>query len=216
MRFFWALAGLVWAQGFYGTLLGVGAYQYRTPFAQYFPRFSGSVGGSAQFILQSKSRGAWLIAPEFGYLMGHSKLLLDSAIYISRFTGRPLPTLAGAHTYTHYLFMQGAIKYAFDPQLPFLVGIGVQGLYLLGQNLMVEYDTPDGSTLQEWTTPPIGEVMAFHPRWVINLTLHADIRALPKSIHRHYVYVQTFHQLSRYGWPTGLIVGLRSYWLSPK
>ncbi|MGQ9863169.1 MAG: hypothetical protein ACUVRD_01615 [Bacteroidia bacterium] len=216
MRFFWGWVGLIWAQGFYGTQIGVGAYQYRTPFAQYLPRFSGMGGAAAQFIVRSSARGTWLLAPEFGYLLGHSRLLLDSAIYISRLTGRPLPSLAQAHTYTHYLFIQGALKYAFDPELPFVVGMGLQGLYLLGQNLMIEYDTPDGSTLQEWTTPPLAEVMGFHPRWIVNLTLHADIRALPKSTHRHYIYIQTVHQLSRYGWPTGFMVGLRSYWLSPK
>jgi hypothetical protein len=60
-----------------------------------FTRLGVEVGaaGHIELFEGRKSKLRHGLAPAFGYLMGHSRLILDSSIYISPLTGRPLQAL---------------------------------------------------------------------------------------------------------------------------
>lgn len=209
------LLGLVWAQGnAFGGRIGATLYQYRTDFAQFYARFGAEIGalGRIELLESRKSKLHHAFMPGFGYLMGHSKLLLDSAIYISPLSGRPLTGIANAHTYTHYLYLQGLWRVSFDAEGAFAIAGGGQVLHPLGQTLMLEYETPDGQPLQEWNSVAVSDVRKVIPPWIVNLTLYAEIRFREGIRSESFLYVQTLHQVNRYLWPTGLLVGISWLW----
>nr|BAL57455.1 hypothetical protein HGMM_F50F04C18 [uncultured Bacteroidetes bacterium] len=140
--------------------------------------------------------------------MSHSRLVLDSSIYISPLTGRPLAGIAQAHTYTHYLYMQALWRIAFDREGAFAVAGGLQGLRLLGQTLMLEYETPDGQPIQEWNRVSLTDVQRVLPGWVINAALFAELRMRNGIKNELFLHFQTLHQLNRFGWPTGFLGGI--------
>jgi hypothetical protein len=154
------------------------------------------------------------LAPAFGYLMGHSRLMLDSSIYISPLTGRPLTGIAEAHTYTHFLYMETLWRVSFDEAGAFAVGIGPQALVPFGQTLMLEYETPDGQPIQEWNRVALSDVRRVIPPVVWNLSLLAELRVAESVRHEVFLHARTTHQLNRFLWPTGLLVGINLLWKS--
>lgn len=207
----WVGLALLYAQeNAFGVRIGMSLYQYRTPYAQFYARLGGEVGaiGRIHLFQSRKSRIVHAFMPGFGYLMGHSRLVLDSSLYISPLSGRPLQSIANAHTYTHYLYMQALWRIAFDTEGSFAIAAGPQVLRLLGQTLMLQYETPDGQPLQEWNRVSLSDVQRVIPPWIANLCLYAELR-MREGLHSELrLYAQTIHQLSRYGWPTGLLVGV--------
>lgn len=194
----------------FGVRAGTSLYQYRTEYAQFFTRLGIEVGaiGHIELFDSRKSRLHHALQPGFGYLIGHSKLFLDSAIYISPLSGRPLTGIANAHTYTHYLYMQLLWRLSFDEEGAFAVGAGPQVLRLLGQTLMLQYETPDGQPIQEWNKVSLSDVEKVIPPWVANLSLYAELRFHEGIRSEWYLYAQTLHQVNRFLWPTGLLVGV--------
>lgn len=207
--------GLAWAQGnAFGARVGTTLYQYRTDFAQFYARFGAEVGavGRIELFEGRKSKLHHALMPGFGYLIGHSKLLLDSAIYISPLSGRPLTGIAEAHTYTHYLYLQGLWRVSFDAEGAFAMAAGGQVLYPLGQTLMLEYETPDGQPLQEWNSVALSDVRKVISPWIVNVALYAEIRIREGLRSETFLYAQTLHQVNRYLWPTGLLLGVSWLW----
>ncbi len=200
----------------YGVRGAVAFYQYRTPYAQFLARLGAEVGATGRiFLAQSrKSRLYHGLMPGFGYLMGHSRLVLDSSLYISPLSGRPLAGLASAHTYTHYLYLQGLWYIAFDQEANLAVAAGPQVLRPFGQSLMLEYETPDGQPIQEWNRVSLTDLHRVIPPWIFNLALYAELRMRVGLHSEAFLYLQTLHQLNRYLWPTGLLAGLTWRWKS--
>ncbi|MCX7607222.1 MAG: hypothetical protein N2170_08170 [Bacteroidia bacterium] len=206
---------LSWAQGnAFGGRIGGSLYQYRTDFAQFFARLGFEVGavGRIELFQGKKTQIRHAFMPGFGYLIGHSRLFLDSATYISPLSGRPLTSVARAHTYTHYLYMQALWRLAFDREGAFAVAAGPQVLRLLGQTLMLEYETPDGQPIQEWNRVSLTDVQRVMPAWIPNIALYAELRIREGLRGDLYLYAQTVHQVDRYLWPTGLLVGIQWLW----
>jgi len=200
----------------FGVRGAVAFYQYRTPYAQFFARLGAEVGATGRIFLAS-SRKAQLyhgLMPGFGYLMGHSRLALDSSIYISPLSGRPLAGIASAHTYTHYLYMQLLWCLAFDQEGSLTVAAGPQVMRPLGQSLMLEYETPDGQPIQEWNRVSLSDLHRVIPPWIFNLALYAELRMREGLHSESFLYLQTLHQVNRYLWPTGLLVGITWRWKS--
>ncbi|MCS7189630.1 MAG: hypothetical protein RMJ66_07235 [Bacteroidia bacterium] len=203
----------IWAQqNAFGPRLGLSFYQYRTPYAQFYARVGGEVGALGNIGVYRGRKLYYNFLPGFGYLLSHSLLLLDSSIYISAISGRPLPSTAKAHTYTHYLYLQGIWAVSFEKEGIFVVGVGPQVLFLLGQSLMLEYETVDGQPIQEWNTVSLSEVMEVTPRWIANLSLYAHLRIREGRRWNGYLYLQTIHQIKSYLWPTGLLLGISWLW----
>ncbi|MCS7161894.1 MAG: hypothetical protein NZ958_01015 [Bacteroidia bacterium] len=201
---------VAFAQGnAFGTRLGFSLYQYRTAYAQFLARLGGELGavGRIRLFHSHKNRLYHSLLAGFGYLMGHSRLLLDSSIYISPLTGRPLTGIARAHTYTHYLYMQTLWHLAFEAEGALAIGGGFQLLRALGQTLMLEYETPDGQPIQEWNAVSLSDLQRVLPLWIPNLTLYAELRLWQGRRSRVALYTQTIHQINRFLWPTGLLLG---------
>ncbi|MCS6895257.1 MAG: hypothetical protein NZZ60_03790 [Bacteroidia bacterium] len=194
----------------FGVRGGVSLYQYRTEYAQFYARAGAEIGatGHIQLFTSRKLHLYHALSPGFGYLMGHSRLLLDSAIYISPLTGRPLTGIARAHTYTHFLYLQGLWRISFEENNAFSLALGPQLLRLLGQTLMLEYETQDGQPIQEWNRVALSDVEKVIPPWVVNLTLQGELRFREGINSSWYLYFQTIHQLNRFLWPTGLLAGI--------
>ncbi|MCS7152501.1 MAG: hypothetical protein N2253_05530 [Bacteroidia bacterium] len=206
-----ALAPYTYAQNnAFGARLGLSIYQYRTDYAQFFARIGGEVGAIGRIELFSgrKSHLHHAIMPGFGYLMGHSRLLLDSAIYISPLTGRPLTGNAQAHTYTHFLYLQALWRISFDNEGALAIAGGPQLLRLLGQSLMLEYETPDGQPIQEWNRVALSDVEKVIPTWIANISLLGELRFREGLNSDWYLYIQTIHQVNRFLWPTGVLIGV--------
>lgn len=207
----YAILGIALAQSnAFGVRGGVSVYQYRTDYAQFYARMGVEIGahGRIGLFVSRKSRLHHAIMPGFGYLMGHSRLVLDSAIYISPLTGRPLTGIAQAHTYTHFLYLQGLWRLSFDEEGAFAVAAGPQVLRLLGQTLMLQYDTPDGQPIQEWNRVSLDDVERVIPLWIVNVALLGEVRFREGLRSDWYLYIQTIHQVDRFLWPTGLLVGV--------
>lgn len=200
----------------FGMRGAVAFYQYRTPYAQFFARLGGEVGATGRIFL-AHSRKSQLyhgLMLGFGYLMGHSRLALDSSLYISPLSGRPLPAIASAHTYTHYLYLQGFWLLAFDQEGSLSVAAGPQILRPLGQSLMLQYETPDGQPIQEWNRVSLTDLNRVIPPWIFNFSLYAELRMREGLRSQSFLYLQTLHQINRYLWPTGLLAGLTWRWKS--
>jgi len=198
----------------FGLRGGITLYQYRTDYAQFFARLGVELGatGHIELFESRKSKLRHSLIPAFGYLMGHSRLILDSSIYISPLTGRPLQGIAQAHTYTHFIFMEGLWRLTFDAEGAFAVGAGPQALIPFGQTLMLAYETPDGQPIQEWNRVALSDVRKVIPPVVWNLALLVELR-LSSGLRREvFLYARTAHQLNRYLWPTGLLVGVSLLW----
>lgn len=193
----------------FGVRGGLTLYQYRTDYAQFFARLGVEIGAQGRIELFHTKRFSLYHAliPAFGYLMGHSRLLLDSAVYISPLTGRPLTGIAQAHAYTHFLYMQLLWRVRFDGEGAFALGIGPQMMRLLGQTLMLEYETPDGQPIQEWNRVALSDVEKVILPWIFNLALQGEFRLHTGLKSDWYLYVQTLHQVNRFLWPTGLLIG---------
>ncbi len=220
---FWSKASLLLLTGVliaqnnsFGLRGGITLYQYRTDYAQFFARLGVELGVAGHIEL-FESRGSKLrhgLAPAFGYLMGHSRLILDSSIYISPLTGRPLTGIAQAHTYTHFIYMEGLWRTTFDAEGALAVGLGPQVLVPFGQTLMLEYETPDGQPIQEWNRVALTDVRKVIPPTVWNVALLAELRVSSSLRREIFLYVRTAHQVNRYLWPTGLLVGASLLWKS--
>lgn len=209
------LFGLVWGQGnAFGVRGGISLYQYRTEYAQFFTRLGVEVGaaGHIELFEGRKSKLRHGLAPAFGYLMGHSRLLLDSSIYISPLTGRPLQGIARAHTYTHFIYMEGLWRLTFDAEGALALGVGPQALIPFGQTLMLEYETPDGQPIQEWNRVALSDVRKVIPPVIGNLALLLELRIASGIRREVFLYVRTTHQINRYLWPTGFLGGLSLLW----
>ncbi len=210
---FWV--GILVAQNnAFGVRGGITLYQYRTDYAQFFARLGAEVGavGHIELFEGRKSKVRHGLAPAFGYLMGHSRLILDSSIYISPLTGRPLTGIAQAHTYTHFVCMEGLWRLTFDSEGAFAVGLGPQALIPFGQTLMLEYETPDGQPIQEWNRVALTDVRKVIPPVVWNVALLAELRISSGLRREVFLYARTAHQINRYLWPTGLLVGVSFLW----
>lgn len=214
LRFLLAV-GYVWAQqNAFGIRGGLSFYQYRTEYAQFFVRLGAEVSAQGHIELFSSRRLQLRhgLAPAVGYVMGHSRLSLDSSIYISPLTGRPLSGIAQAHTYTHFINMQVLWRVTFDEEGVFAMGLGPQLLVPFGQTLMLQYETPDGQPIQEWNRVALSDVRRVMPGLIWNVALLAELR-LRQGLRREvFFYVQTVHQVNRYLWPAGLLVGLALLW----
>ncbi|MEN3040871.1 MAG: hypothetical protein ABDH66_04965 [Bacteroidia bacterium] len=198
----------------FGLRGGISLYQYRTQYAQFYARAGIEIGatGHIRLFTSRKSRVHHGVAPSFGYLMGHSRLVLDSAIYISPLTGRPLTGIARAHTYTHFLYLQALWQISFDEEGAFTIGMGPQLLRLLGQSLMLEYETSDGQPIQEWNRVELSDVEKVISPWIFNITLQGQLRLREGLKSDGYLYLQTTHQVNQFLWPTGLLIGITWLW----
>lgn len=210
---FWV--GILVAQNnAFGVRGGITLYQYRTDYAQFFARLGVELGaaGHIELFEGRKSKVRHGLAPAFSYLMGHSRLILDSSIYISPLTGRPLTGIAQAHTYTHFVCMEGLWRLTFDSEGAFAIGLGPQVLIPFGQTLMLEYETPDGQPIQEWNRVALTDVRKVIPPVVWNMALLVELR-ISSSLRREvFLYARTAHQINRYLWPTGLLAGVSLLW----
>ncbi len=217
-KLFWLCLGgiLIGQNNTFGLRGGLTLYQYRTEYAQFLARLGIEAGATGHIELfegrRSKLRHG--LAPAFGYLMGHSRLILDSSIYISPLTGRPLTSIAEAHTYTHFVLMEGLWRVTFDREGALAVGLGPQVLIPFGQTLMLQYETPDGQPIQEWNRIALSDVRKVIPPLVWNLSLLAELRIASGLRREVFLYARTAHQLNRYLWPTGLLLGASLLWKS--
>ncbi|MCS7296759.1 MAG: hypothetical protein RMK19_00635 [Bacteroidia bacterium] len=203
--------GLAWGQtSAFGVRGGVSLYQYRTDYAQFFARPAVEIGAIGRIALFTggKARVNHAFMPGFGYLMSHARLLLDSAVYISPLSGRPLTGIAQSRTYTHFLFLQALWRLSFDEKEALAVAAGPQVLRLLGQTLMLEYSTPDGQPIQEWNRVSLSDVEKVIPAWILNLALQGELRFREGIRSDWFIYLQTIHQVDRFLWPTGLVIGI--------
>jgi len=210
---FWV--GILLAQNnAFGVRGGITLYQYRTDYAQFFARLGVELGatGHIELFEGRKSKVRHGLAPAFGYLMGHSRLILDSSLYISPLTGRPLTGIAQAHTYTHFVCMEGLWRLTFDSEGAFAAGLGPQVLIPFGQTLMLEYETPDGQPIQEWNRVALTDVRKVIPPVIWNIALLAELRISSGLRREVFLYARTAHQVNRYLWPTGLLVGVSLLW----
>ncbi len=193
------------AQNQYGFLGGITLHQYRTEVAQFRPGVGLAFMGTTKFAIAPK----WKLLPEFGYFLSHSRGLGDSTLFYSIYSGQPINPKK-ISVYTHFLCFGLATEYHFEEEEKFGIALGLQALYLLGQHLMVEYvPFGDTTTIQEWQKNPIEYVQRVIPRWVLNLQWQVII-ALWRS-ERWWFYVQGIHQVNRWLYPAGAVLGVKYY-----
>ncbi len=212
---FFLLIGYLWAQSSAFGIRGGGTlYQYRTEYAQFLVRLGVEAGaqGHIELFHSPRSKLRHGLATSVGYFMGHSRLVLDSSIYISPLMGRPLTGIAQAHTYTHFINMQVLWRMTFDDEGAFALGLGPQMLIPFGQTLMLQYEASGGQPIQEWNRVSLADVRRVMPGQIWNVALLVELR-LSQTLRREvFLYAQTTHQVNRYLWPTGLMVGLALLW----
>jgi hypothetical protein len=206
---FFSLAGQAQGQeAGYGFKFGLGAYQYRMPQAQDRPRIGAELGICARFALS----GRWALAPEFGYLLGHTGGKWEN--YLTQKGGNVVP-IADARYFTHYLQIGLTGQYHFDEAQAFGLVLGPEILYLMGQTIIVEYSGglgPDGVDYRVRETVSNPEnIFNVIPRITANICSGIEITFVERDGYRVRGVAHFSHQINQFLWPAGVIVGVRFF-----
>ena len=198
----------------YGLSLGATMHQYRTQVAQYPPTLGWTFKGVAKFDFSGNSK--WKIMPEFGYFLSVGKTTLDSSQYLSVLTGQGIPYGVDVNIWTHFIDFRLLLKYHFDESEGFGFFLGGDVMTFLAQTLIATYEIPNGpdgypQKVREWQKNPVDQVSKVIPRFVPNILLGGEVKMLPKSKHKWFLYGDIILQGDRFGLPSGAEFGVKTY-----
>ena len=196
---------LVCGQNRFGLKIATTLYQPRIDIPLSPPGAGIEVGASSKF-----GFGKWHIMPEFGYLMGNSHSTQSNIIV----TGGLVVQDAEVRDLQHFLSFVGLWKFDILTEEKLAFAIGPDLLYRIGITRIVDYVPPGGDPEHKFRETFKYDLSGIG-KTVFNMRIGLELGLTQKNRFQTFIYANLIHQVNKYLYPTGALVGLKIYYQKP-
>ncbi|MCZ2355747.1 MAG: hypothetical protein LC115_03480 [Bacteroidia bacterium] len=192
-------------QSHFGLKIATTLYQPRIDIPLSPPGAGIEVGGCAKFTF-----GKWHLMPEFGYFMGNSRSIQSNIIV----SGGLVVNDAGVRDLQHFLSFSGLWKFDILTEEKLSFTIGPDLLYRIGVTRIVDYVPPGGDPDHPFRESFKYDISNIN-KTILNIRLGLEFALTSRKRIQTFIYANSVHQVNKYLFPTGAVVGIKAYYHKP-